>query len=370
MSSIYRVRHRHTGDVILQSVAWSEGSLRGAYLGQRLTQDLRSADFRGVDLTDADLTGRDLSDADLTGANLTGARYDLFTIWPTGLDPIRVGAVLVSADLRGAKRAGADVSGLDLTGADFSGADFSGGRFVGTTLVRARFRGTNLCGADLTDAILTDVSIQSIRTDAETRWPAGFDPSQPPSTPEKPSPTTLEDLSRALKTLADPNRLRLVGILAQEELTVEELSAALSLTPATTSHHLNRLRELGFVVVRPEGTRRLCRLDSDALQLWLRDLPAELSRVAQGSVDDSTFEGKVLATYFQNNRLVQIPMRQKKLMVILGKLVREFEVVRQYTEREVSDILKRFHPDYATLRRNLVDYRFMARKDSLYWRLR
>ena len=153
-----------------------------------------------------------------------------------------------------------------------------------------------------------------------------------------------------------------------EELTGEELASALDLTPATTSHHLARLRELGLIRVRPEGTRRLYRLEAETLELRLRDLPGETVRIARGGVDEATFDKKVVAAYFRDGRLTQIPIRQKKLLVVLNQLAQEFEVIRQYPEKEVNAILKRFHPDCATLRRNLVDYRFMARANGIYWR--
>ena len=35
---------------------------------------------------------------------------------------------------------------------------------------------------------------------------------------------------------------------------------------------------------------------------------------------------------------------------------------------EVNEILARFHPDYAALRRYLVENGFMTRENSVYWR--
>ncbi|MDP9233795.1 MAG: DUF2087 domain-containing protein, partial [Actinomycetota bacterium] len=39
-----------------------------------------------------------------------------------------------------------------------------------------------------------------------------------------------------------------------------------------------------------------------------------------------------------------------------------------YEEREVNRILKRYHDDYATLRRYLVDEGFLSRDAGKYWR--
>jgi hypothetical protein len=35
----------------------------------------------------------------------------------------------------------------------------------------------------------------------------------------------------------------------------------------------------------------------------------------------------------------------------------------------VNEIIAQHHPDYATLRRLMVDYGFMAREKGIYWRL-
>lgn len=40
-----------------------------------------------------------------------------------------------------------------------------------------------------------------------------------------------------------------------------------------------------------------------------------------------------------------------------------------YTEREVNDIIGRHHPDFATLRRELIGARHMQRENVVYWRL-
>lgn len=59
------------------------------------------------------------------------------------------------------------------------------------------------------------------------------------------------DLLTALKALSDASRLRIVGLLADgRRMAVEQLAAALELTPATVVHHLKRLRDAGLVESR------------------------------------------------------------------------------------------------------------------------
>jgi hypothetical protein len=54
--------------------------------------------------------------------------------------------------------------------------------------------------------------------------------------------------------------------------------------------------------------------------------------------------------------------------VILERLAQEFEVGLRYSEKEVNSLLQTFHPDYAALRRFMVDEGFLSRADGSYWR--
>lgn len=65
----------------------------------------------------------------------------------------------------------------------------------------------------------------------------------------------LDASTRLLKALADPVRLRLMGLLAGEraEVCVCHLHAALELPQPTVSRHLAHLRAIGLVSTRKEG---------------------------------------------------------------------------------------------------------------------
>jgi hypothetical protein len=69
-----------------------------------------------------------------------------------------------------------------------------------------------------------------------------------------------------------------------------------------------------------------------------------------------------------DGRLHTIPSQRPKLLVVLDHLAQDFELGRTYPEAEVNVILERFHPDYAALRRYLVEDQFLTREDSVYWR--
>jgi hypothetical protein len=50
--------------------------------------------------------------------------------------------------------------------------------------------------------------------------------------------------------------------------------------------------------------------------------------------------------------------------------VEQFEWDRRYSEKEVNEIIGRIHEDYATLRRELIDSRRLAREREIYWRIK
>ena len=86
------------------------------------------------------------------------------------------------------------------------------------------------------------------------------------------SDETLPVVLQFFRALADASRLRLLGILAGSECSVEELATRLGLTPPTVSHHLGKLKALGLVRMRPRGTTHLYSLDEDSLRRLSKDI--------------------------------------------------------------------------------------------------
>jgi hypothetical protein len=70
-----------------------------------------------------------------------------------------------------------------------------------------------------------------------------------------------------------------------------------------------------------------------------------------------------------DGRLRQIPATRKKRHTVLAWLATHFDYDRRYREPEVNQILQTRHWDSATLRRELVGYRMLARERGIYWRL-
>ena len=63
-----------------------------------------------------------------------------------------------------------------------------------------------------------------------------------------------EELQRVFKTLSDPTRVRILGVLEREELAVQELMEVLGMAQSRVSRHLAILREAGLIRDRRDGT--------------------------------------------------------------------------------------------------------------------
>ena len=76
----------------------------------------------------------------------------------------------------------------------------------------------------------------------------------------------IPELAEALKTLADPSRLRIMCYLSKGESCVCDIETELGISQQLTSHHVNVLKEAGFLKLRKEGTRYNYSIDRDFLK--------------------------------------------------------------------------------------------------------
>lgn len=92
---------------------------------------------------------------------------------------------------------------------------------------------------------------------------------------------------QTLKALADPTRLRLLGILSHGEFTVQELTTILGMGQSRISRHLRILMDAGVASVKRQGTWGYYRLDRGARlfdELW-RNLEPQLDELADWQID-------------------------------------------------------------------------------------
>ncbi len=175
---------------------------------------------------------------------------------------------------------------------------------------------------------------------------------------------------RFFKVLADESRLKILSFLANQECSVEELAVLLQLKEPTVSHHLAKLKEVNLVTMRPEGNTHLYQLESMTLENVSKEIftPGNIASWVE-DIDTEAWEIKIIQTYIEGEHLKEIPSSRKKRLVILKWLANKFEVGVQYSESAIDEILKRYHPDFANLRRELINYKFIQQKYGMYCRI-
>lgn len=172
-----------------------------------------------------------------------------------------------------------------------------------------------------------------------------------------------------LALLAEPDRLRAMAAVALGAGTLAEVAERTGLEPRAAARALSRLVAGGLL----DGEAgKGYRVRTEALQAAAIPPAAE----AEGPETTAAQGDDVLRRFIHKGRLLAMPAAHGKRLVVLDHLAGLFEPGRRYPEPEVNELLGRYHPDYAMLRRYLVDDGFLDRADEqagsrtvkVYWR--
>lgn len=159
--------------------------------------------------------------------------------------------------------------------------------------------------------------------------------------------------------LSDDERLRVVAAIALGARTIDDVAKTGDLGPQEVRRALPRLISAG-VVEDQDGLR----IDVEALREAARERPPR-----QRELPDATPEqARVLRNFVENGRLRALPVRAAQRRVVLEYLAERFEEGIEYPEVDVNELLGRFHDDYASLRRYLVDEGLLTRSGGRYRR--
>jgi hypothetical protein len=159
--------------------------------------------------------------------------------------------------------------------------------------------------------------------------------------------------------LGNEERLRVVAAIALGARTVDDVAHRGGLEPADVRRSLPRLIAAG-VVERRDGLQVNVTRFRDAA----RDRPPR-----ERELPDATPEqARVLWNFVEDGRLRALPVRAAQRRVVLEYLAGRFEAGVEYVEADVNELLSRFHDDYASLRRHLVDERLLTRDAGVYRR--
>jgi hypothetical protein len=163
--------------------------------------------------------------------------------------------------------------------------------------------------------------------------------------------------------LAEPDRLRVYAAVVLGADGPSAVAERTGLPARTVVAALRRLQQ-GGLVVAAEG--RLAGV-SDVFKEAVREYapapePGE-------PLDPDRARDAILRTFIVDGRLVQVPAARAKRLVVLEHLAACFEPGVRYPEKAVDAILRAWHPDYASLRRYLIDEELLARDHGVYWRV-
>lgn len=101
---------------------------------------------------------------------------------------------------------------------------------------------------------------------------------------------TADQTVEALRAAGEPTRLRVLSLLAGEELSVMELSRILDQSQPRVSRHLKLMTDAGLIERFPDGARVFYRLSSDSLARRLIDSVLDVLDVRAGEADDIRLE--------------------------------------------------------------------------------
>ena len=174
----------------------------------------------------------------------------------------------------------------------------------------------------------------------------------------------MKEKLELLKLLADETRLEILNMLLKEDSYVEKIACELSLTPATICYHLKKMEAAGMVNCSRSQFYMIYSLNREIFDKPLYELIKKDDRVV---ATEEKYKKEVLAHFFKYGKLTQIPTQRKKREIVLLEIAKQFEPGRTYSEKEVNEIIHRFHADHCTIRREMIACGIMARERENYW---
>ena len=112
-------------------------------------------------------------------------------------------------------------------------------------------------------------------------------------------------LLQFFKALAHESRLKLLGLVAQREHSVQELAALVGLKEPTVSHHLAMLKNLGLVSQRQDANTHWYALEPDAPLLDIGHYQDRPSGLEQRRLDDERSRGGLAGLGLPNDRQIE-----------------------------------------------------------------
>jgi len=191
-----------------------------------------------------------------------------------------------------------------------------------------------------------------------------------------------EELMQFFKAFVDVGRLKIVGVLAKDQASIQTLADHAGMSASEVLRHVEQLRETGLVSSHlMENGQEMFGLEPRILEDMAKRQFIRVREMVQPVADQRKIpanfteeETKILMNFTHpNGEIKQIPLQQKKQMILIRyarhHVLQALEPGKQYTEKEINLLIKQLHPDAAFFRRNFVDTGYLDRhaNGSAYW---
>ncbi|WP_316568312.1 metalloregulator ArsR/SmtB family transcription factor [Neobacillus sp. YIM B06451] len=181
----------------------------------------------------------------------------------------------------------------------------------------------------------------------------------------------LDKLVAFYKAMGDPTRIRIVALLASGPLHGQAIAGKLGLTPPTITHHLKKLRDVHVVFEKRDKNTIYFYLNEKVLGQQAKALTQlaerqgeELDEMANATNQERQ---KVISNFFTTEgKLKNIPAQRKKKLFVFEHIVKGLKKGVKYEEKEINEYIKKFHEDYATIRREFIINHYMYRENAIY----
>lgn len=175
--------------------------------------------------------------------------------------------------------------------------------------------------------------------------------------PQNPAPPPVSAAIGVLRSLARSERLQLLGAIGSEPVGIGALSERTGMPVKTLAKEIGRLETAGLVSIdKGTITATLDTMARLAEQLEQR-LPITAIAARHG-----------LERFFKDGMLASIPVDAATQRQVAAAIIELVPREATFTEAEINGMLGTVYPDYATLRRLLVDVGLLERGAGVDYR--
>lgn len=104
----------------------------------------------------------------------------------------------------------------------------------------------------------------------------------------------------------------------------------------------------------------------DTTKIVIDIINEESEVIDEQKLREDAYREKVINIFFEYGKLKAIPAQRKKQRICLEEIARAFEFNKEYDEKEVNEIIQKFHDDFCTIRRDMISEHIMERDGNVY----